>query len=111
MKWLPLIWAALRRKRTRTILTLSAITVAFLIFGMMSGLNASFAKFLDNIPANRITVTPRFGGRLPLAYIDQIARLDGVTHITPDNVIFGYYQDTKNRINVSMADERIVDVA
>src|SRR5258705_7436347 len=77
---------------------------------MMSGLNATLAKFLENTPANRIMVTPRFGGRLPFAYIDQITRLDGVTHIAPDNFIFGYYQDNKNRINVSMTDERMVDV-
>src|SRR5882724_11821350 len=110
MKFLPLLWAALRRKTARSIFTVLSITVAFLIFGMMSGLNASFAKFLENIPANRIVVTPRFGGRLPLAYVDQITRLDGVTNIVPNNLIFGYYQDTKNRINVSMTDERIVDV-
>jgi putative ABC transport system permease protein len=110
MKFLPLVWAALRRKTARSIFTVLSITVAFLVFGMMSGINASFAKFLDNIPANRIIVTPRFGGRLPLAYVDQIARLQGVTHIAHTTPIFGYYQDEKNRINVLMTDERLVNV-
>ena len=110
MKWLPLIWSALGRKRARSVFTLLAITVAFLLFGMMSGISASFGQFLESIPANRIMVMPRFGGRLPVAYVEQIARLDGVTHIVPSNIIFGYYQDQNNRINVSMTDERLVDV-
>ena len=110
MKFLPLIWAALRRKTARSIFTLVSITVAFLLFGMMTGISAGFGQFLASVPANRIMVMPRFGGRLPIAYIDQIARIDGVTHIAPANVIFGYYQNEKNRINVSMTDERLVDV-
>jgi putative ABC transport system permease protein len=110
MKFLPLIWAALKRKRARSLFTLVSITVAFLLFGMMTGISAGFDQFLDNIPANRIMVTPRFGGRLPFAHVDQIARLKGVTHIVPSNFIFGYYQDQKNRLNVSMTDERLVDV-
>ncbi len=77
---------------------------------MMTGISAGFGQFLASVPANRIMVMPRFGGRLPLAYVDQIARIDGVTHIAPANVIFGYYQNQKNRINVSMTDERLVDV-
>ena len=60
MKFLPLLWAALRRKTARSIFTLLSVTVAFLLFGMMSGISASFGQFLENIPANRIMVTPRF---------------------------------------------------
>src|SRR5688572_8603202 len=110
MKFLPLIWAALRRKTARSIFTLVSITVAFVLFGMMTGISAGFAQFLADIPANRIMVMPRFGGRLPLAYVDQIARIEGVTQIAPANIIFGYYQDQNNRINVSMTDERLVAV-
>jgi putative ABC transport system permease protein len=110
MKFLPLVWAALRRKTARSIFTLAAITVAFLLFGMMTGISAGFSQFLDSVPANRIMVMPRFGGRLPLAYVDQIARIEGVKQIAPSNIIFGYYQDQKNRINVLMTDERLIDV-
>jgi putative ABC transport system permease protein len=110
MKFLPLIWAALRRKTARSIFTLVSITVAFVLFGMMTGISAGFGELLANIPANRIMVMPRFGGRLPLAYVDQIARIDGVKVIAPTNLIFGYYQDQKNRINVQMTDERLVEV-
>ena len=35
MKYLHLIWAALFRRKTRTILTLLSIIMAFLLFGML----------------------------------------------------------------------------
>ena len=35
MKYFPLIWATLWRKKTRTIFTLLSVVVAFLLFGML----------------------------------------------------------------------------
>lgn len=90
MKFLPLVWAALRRKTARSIFTLAAITIAFLLFGMMTGISAGFSQFLASVPANRIMMMPRFGGRLPFAYVDQIARIEGVKQIAPSNIIFGF---------------------
>ena len=37
MKYLHLIWAALFRRKTRTILPLVSIVAAFLLFGMLDG--------------------------------------------------------------------------
>ena len=41
MKYLPLVWAGLWRKRVRTILTLLSIVVAFLLFGVLHGVTAA----------------------------------------------------------------------
>jgi len=38
VKYLMLIWAGLWRKKTRTILTMLSIVVAFLLFGLLQGL-------------------------------------------------------------------------
>ena len=35
MRYLPLLWAGLFRKKTRTILTLLSVCVAFLLFGLL----------------------------------------------------------------------------
>ena len=43
MKYLPLVWAAIRRKPARAILTLLSVVVAFTLFGMMIGMNATIA--------------------------------------------------------------------
>ena len=40
MKYLPLLWAGLWRKPTRTTLTLLSIAVAFVLFGILSGIDA-----------------------------------------------------------------------
>ena len=39
MKYFPLIWAGLWRKRARTIFTMLSIVVAFLLFGLLQGIN------------------------------------------------------------------------
>ncbi|HPW04540.1 MAG TPA: hypothetical protein PK173_10020, partial [Dokdonella sp.] len=44
MKYLHLIWAALFRRKTRTILTLLSIIMAFLLFGMLDAVRISFAE-------------------------------------------------------------------
>ena len=42
MKYLHLIWAALFRRKTRTILTLVSIVAAFLLFGLLDAVRVSF---------------------------------------------------------------------
>lgn len=68
MKWLPLLWTALRRKPARTVYTLLSIVIAFLLVGIMSGLNAAFAERIENARVDRIVVTARYGVcRLPIS--------------------------------------------
>ena len=42
MKYLPLIWATLWRKKIRTVLTLLSIIIAFLLFGMLEAVGYAF---------------------------------------------------------------------
>ena len=44
MKYLHLIWAALFRRKTRTILTLVSIIAAFLLFGLLDAVRTSFEQ-------------------------------------------------------------------
>jgi putative ABC transport system permease protein len=110
MKWLPLLWTALRRKPARTVFTLLSIVVAFLLVGIMSGLNAAFAERIENARIDRIVVTARYGAWFPIAYLDQIGRMDGVTHIVPSAYIEASYQEPTNRLFIEMTDARILAV-
>jgi putative ABC transport system permease protein len=110
MKWLPLLWTALRRKPTRTVLTLLSITVAFLLVGIMSGLNASFARLIEESRADRIVVTARYGVWFPIAYVDQIERLGGVENIVPAAFMDASYQEPTNRLFIRMTDTRVQTV-
>jgi putative ABC transport system permease protein len=104
MKYLPLIWAALWRKPLRLILTLLSVTMAFILFGLMVGLSASYAHIVEISRMDRVYVGPRFGGTLPVAARDQIARLPGVTHVGVMGGLLGYYRDPKNSVLPVMMD-------
>jgi putative ABC transport system permease protein len=43
MKFLPLVWRNLLRRKVRTIFTVLSIFVAFLLFGVLMALRAAFS--------------------------------------------------------------------
>jgi putative ABC transport system permease protein len=111
MKWLPLLWAGLWRKRARTIFTLISIVIAFLLVGAMSGIAASFHLVLDQARLDRVVVTDRFGGSMPIAYLERVARVPGVTRITAFNGLPGFYRDSQTgRFFIQMVDENYLSV-
>lgn len=104
--YLPLIWAAILRKPMRMVLTLLSVTVAFTLFGLMMGLNATFDQVAERARADRIYTNARFGGNgMPIAVARQIAAMPGVKAVTALNGLPGYVQDPKNQAFVLMADE------
>lgn len=111
MRYLPLVWSAVMRKPTRTILTLLSVTVAFTLFGLMVGLNATFDMVAEQARADRIFTNPRFGGNgIPIAVARQIAGMPGVKAVAGLNGLPGYVQDPKNQAFVLMADRNAVKV-
>jgi putative ABC transport system permease protein len=107
MKYLPLVWAAIMRKPTRAVLTLLSVVVAFTLFGMMIGLNATFAAVEEAARGDRIFVNPRFGGAPPIAIGRQIAAMPGVAQVGTIGFIGGYRQEPKNRLFVMMVDDNL----
>ena len=100
MKYFPLLWSGLWRKRTRTFLTLAAITVAFLLFGLLQGVNAAFSNSIAASRLDRLYVQSRvsFTEPLPLSYEAQLETVPGVDNVAFANWFGGYYQDAKNVI-------------
>jgi len=101
MKYLPLIWATLWRKKIRTIFTLASIVIAFLLFGVLETVDAAFthpnggASGADKlITTNKYSITLS----LPLADAQQIAGVSGVVAVTWITWFGGYYQESKNFI-------------
>jgi putative ABC transport system permease protein len=111
MRFFPLVWAAVMRKPARAILTLLSVTVAFTLFGLMIGLNATFDSVAEKARADRIFTWPRFGGNgVPVAVARQIAALPGVKAVTALNFLPGYVQDPKNQVFVLMVDQNVASV-
>ncbi|MGB8842147.1 MAG: ABC transporter permease [Aliidongia sp.] len=100
MKYFPLIWAGLWRKKTRTIFTLLSILVAFLLFGLLQGVNAAFNLGVEGANLNRLYVQSRisFTENLPFADLPQLEAVPGVTKVAHATWFGPYYQDPKNFI-------------
>ncbi len=98
MKYFPLLWAALWRKKARTIFTLLSITVAFLLFGMLQGVNAGFNQAVEKANVNRLITTSSIAltENLPYGDMAQIEALPGVARVAHASWFGPYYQDPKN---------------
>jgi putative ABC transport system permease protein len=51
VKFFPLVWAGLWRRPVRSILTAICIVIAFVLLGLLQGVNAGFERAIAN--ANR----------------------------------------------------------
>lgn len=96
MKYLPLIWAGLWRKPARTLLTLLSIVIAFILFGLLQGVDSAFARIVGLQKLDRMFVDSRYFQPLPYSYKAQIEKLKGITKITEVAFMVGYVQDPKN---------------
>ncbi len=98
MKYLPLVWAALRRKPARTLLTCFSIVTAFFLFGTLQGINVGIAKIMKLTSVSHLMVMSRVnqGAPMPLAHAAQIRSVPGVTAVAPFNVVIGTYQRPNN---------------
>ena len=70
MKYLPLVWAGIWRKRGRTILILAQVVIAFTLFGVLQGLNTAIKQVVNSTHADRLYVGSRlrFGTPLPIIF-------------------------------------------
>jgi putative ABC transport system permease protein len=110
MKYLPLVLAGLWRRPARTLFTFLSIVVAFILFGILSAIDGGLAHQLDAARLDRLIVDTKFGTQLPLAYLDQIARIPGVAVVAPRQILVGYYQDPKVPFGIIMTDRRFFGV-
>lgn len=100
MKFFPLVWSSLWRKKARTIFTLLSIMVAFLLFGLLQGVNTWLNTFSVGSNANRLYVVSRVSQvqPLPSAYLSRIEAVPGVQAATYIAGISGYYQEKNNSL-------------
>ena len=60
MKFLPLVWAGLWRKRVRTLLTMLSVAIAFVLFGLLDGVTSGFDYALTRLTDGaRLRITSR----------------------------------------------------
>ena len=101
MKYFPLIWATLWRKKTRTIFTLLSMIVAFLLFGILETVDYAFAHPSGGTTgADKLITTNKYSITLalPFSYTQQIRSVPGVAEVTWISWFGAYYQESKNFI-------------
>jgi putative ABC transport system permease protein len=98
VKYLPLVWAALRRKPARTLLTCFSIVTAFFLFGTLEGINVGIANVVKLTSVSHLIVQSRMnqGAAMPLAHQVQIESVPGVTAVAPFTIVIGTYQQPSN---------------
>jgi putative ABC transport system permease protein len=101
MRFLPLVWAALRRHTTESLLTFVVLTVAFTLFSAMVALRAAYNHAIDVNRMDRLLVSARFCCTgLNIARRAEIARLPGVRGVALIQGVSGYYQEPSMRVGV-----------
>jgi len=106
VKFMPLVWAALWRNRTESVLTLLALSVAFALFGTMIALNAAYEQAIDDARMDRLIIACAFDcGAIPLGYREQLARIGGVTAVGGQVWLGGHEQDEHHQMTVMFVDE------
>jgi putative ABC transport system permease protein len=98
MKFLPLIWRNLGRRKIRTIFTLLSVFVAFVLFGILMAIRVAFSGTITLSGAERIVMIDKISliNPIPLSYQQRIRSVEGVRDITHANWFGGIYQDQKN---------------
>lgn len=113
MKYLHLIWAALFRRKARTLLTLVSIIAAFLLFGMLDAVRTSFNQAGQSANgAQRLQTGSKlsFIQTLPQSLESQIAQVPGVKMVTYANWFGGAYQDPHNQVFSFAVEPNYIDL-
>ncbi len=98
MKFLPLLWHSLLRRKVRTLFTLLAILVAFTLYGFLVAIQAVFGMGVELAGNERLVMIHKVSliQLLPISYLEQIRSTPGVVDACHQTFFGGVYQDPKN---------------
>jgi len=98
MKFLPLVWHNLLRRKIRTISTLLVIVFIFILYGYLAALSAGFSAGVDLASADRLVLIHKVSliQLLPISYEKRIAQTEGVVDVCHFTYFGGVYQKPSN---------------
>ncbi|MGP8033457.1 MAG: ABC transporter permease [Steroidobacteraceae bacterium] len=104
--------ANLFRRRTRTILTLLSVIMAFLLFGLLQSVNSIFSSGADFVGATRLFVQARvsFTTALPLSMLPKLEAIPGVGRVAYQQWFGGVWQTNTQLIMFALDPQRYHDV-
>jgi putative ABC transport system permease protein len=99
MKYFPLVWAGLWRRKGRTVLNLISILAAFTLFATLQCVSVLLSGGAANLPGNRLVVFSQDQGLLPISYQDKISQVPGVVSVDFRNYFKGEYQKPSQTVD------------
>jgi putative ABC transport system permease protein len=98
MKFFPLVWRNLWRRRLRTTFTLLSIFVAFLLFGILMTIRTAFTFGVELAGLDRLVLIHKISliMPLPVSYQPRLQSVSGVETATHQTWFGGVYQDPSN---------------
>jgi len=98
MKFFPLVWRNLLRRKVRTTFTLLSVFVAFVLYGILMAIKMAFGAGVTIAGAERLMMIDKISliNPIPLSYQQRISSTEGVVDISHANWFGGIYQDPKN---------------
>ena len=95
-----LLWANLGRKRSRMILTLASITVAFILYSLVEALQYALVGGVDLAGQDRLMSMHKvsFTQPLPRNYLERVRAVEGVRSAISLNWFGGYYKDERTQV-------------
>jgi putative ABC transport system permease protein len=94
VKLLPLVWAGIWRKPARSIFTALSIAIAFVLIGLLQGVNAGFAQAIAAASRDFLITNVRVRGSppMPIAMAEQIRSVPGVVEVVQRAYFVGVYR-------------------
>jgi len=98
MKFLPLLWKNLWRKKVRTTFTLLSVFIAFILFGLLMTIRTAFTFGVDIAGIDRLVLIHKVSliMPLPISYLNRLQNTPGVVVATHNSWFGGVYQDPSN---------------
>lgn len=106
VKFLPLVWAGIWRKRSRSILIFAQVVIAFTLFGTLQGLNTAIKQVVNSTHADRLYVGSRlrFGTPLPISIVARLQATPGVIGTSYRFAFGGSYQKATQNVPIMGTD-------
>ncbi len=100
MKYFPLVWAGLSRSPARSILTIASFAIAFLLFGLLRGVNAGFEKAIADSHLDFLITDTRVrgGSPMPISALEKIRQVSGVKEVAHRGYFTGYYREPTQEV-------------
>jgi putative ABC transport system permease protein len=106
MKFLPLVWRNLLRRKVRTTFTLLSIFVAFVLYAFLMTIRTAFSMGVEVAGVDRLMMMHKVSliQLLPISYLRDIQSTPGVVLASHNTWFGGTYQDKANQFAVIAVD-------